>query len=61
MLRAGTSAVLFLFYGGEPTDWDLEAVLAAEYGAERAKRELETAEQMLDGDQELWAVTAVRP
>ena len=53
-------AYLFLFYGDAPYDsWDLGDVLPTAYGADEGRRHLETLEDLVDGEQLVFAVEPV--
>ena len=51
---------LFLFYGDAPYDaWDLGEILPAAYGEEDGRRHLGAFEDMVDGEQTIFAVDPV--
>jgi hypothetical protein len=57
---AAAPAYLFLFYGDAPYDeWDLEDVLPAAYGEDDGRRHLQALEEMIDGEQTVFAVEPV--
>ena len=49
----------FLFYGGEPAEWQMEPILAQALGAEGAQRALENMLAMMKGLQYGWELTPV--
>jgi hypothetical protein len=57
--RDGAVVFLFLFEGDDPDAWDMETVLQAKYGADRAHAEVEKFVGMIDGDQQVWRLTPV--
>jgi hypothetical protein len=53
----GQVVFTFLFYGGEPADWQMEPILAQALGPEGARRALEDMIAMMKGLQHGWEVT----
>ena len=55
-----TPAYLFLFYGGAAyEDWDLSDLLLAAHGEDEGKRRLQEFENLVVGEQTVYAVEPV--
>jgi hypothetical protein len=55
----GVVIFTFLFYGGDPAEWQMEPILAQALGAEGARRALVNMAAMMKGPQYGWELTPV--